>query len=174
MKTTITTLLMTLTLNLIIPTQESNAGLVVGFASGSATAGFVTGFAGATYFAIQRGKKRERELPSRGMFGNAAERFFFDMDTIAITPFIGVVLDVDANLPSDVIIDSLQHSFPFIDNVEIFENIARSTKDKFKKLEVTQDMTEISVSFAREEVLDLLSVADITSDQLEEVISALE
>ncbi len=103
------------------------------------------------------------------------------MSVVAIglpnTPANGLIklglflLDLDASLPTDQLVEEIQKHLPFIDNKESLQNLATTAKAKFKaQVELNPEAKSVYVTLSRDEVEQALAHVDISSEQNEQVV----
>jgi hypothetical protein len=151
-------------------TRPAEAGILIGSFYGNTGKGAIVGAAiGGAVISSSLIALTVNDEPS-------AELGLFTGFLLSIPFTVGLtLLDVDAALSQDELIQGFQSAFPYIDNPEVLSDIVRSTHQKFEQLAVKNpSSTHAWVRFDRDEILELTQNADLTDTELEHLIASLQ
>lgn len=95
----------------------------------------------------------------------------FPGDTPGFVPVL-LVLDAEGSLAQNRLAASLAEKYPFINNQKVLENLASNINEKFKA-ENKNGIKEIYISLDPSETINLLNPADLTDNQVSQVVKDL-
>jgi len=154
----------------VFSAPRAEAGLLIGALYGSPAKGTIIGAGiggaviGSTIIAMQFNNDPSTEV---GLFTGFLLSIPF---TVGLT-----LLDINTSLSNEDLVEGLKIAFPNIDHSEIFFNIAETARVKFERIaHANPSAQQALVQFSREEVLQLVGDADLTSAQLEDFVLALQ